>query len=168
MASPITLSRLREIVHYDPHSGVFTWCVDRGGHVKAGKVAGSLSPTGYWVIRLDDRLYPAHRLAWLYMTGGWPPHDIDHENLERADNRFANLRSATRAQNRANTRVHKHNKCGFKGVSFRARGHRNPYEAKIRINKKLKHLGNFATAEEAHSAYAAAARQHYGEFARAD
>jgi hypothetical protein len=72
----LTVTRLREVLHYDPITGIFTWLVSLSNHV--GKVAGSLDGTGRVRIRVDGREYGAHRLAWLYMTGNWPVNEIDH------------------------------------------------------------------------------------------
>src|ERR1700719_1662744 len=102
--------RLRELLSYDPETGVFRWLVRKRQNVKAGDVAGSFDGCGYCKISIDRRAYKAHRLAWLYMTGEWPPAEIDHINMNRADNRFANLRLATRHQNMANQRLYANNK----------------------------------------------------------
>jgi hypothetical protein len=83
----ITLERLREVLEYNPESGVWVWLVTSSRRRGAGKIAGSLDNNGYVVIRVDRAIYKAHRLAWLYMTGEWPRSTIDHINLEPADNR---------------------------------------------------------------------------------
>lgn len=161
----VPLDRLRELLSYDPDTGLFVWRVNKRGHRKTGDIAGSLDKSGYWIIRLDQRNYPAHRLAWLYMTGEWPAHHIDHRDLDKANNRWANLRQATVSQNLANRRKYKNNQSGFKGVIWHARDKR--WRADIRKNGKGYFLGNFRTPEEAHAAYRVAAERLYGEFARA-
>ncbi len=88
--------------------------------------------------------------------------DVDHENLNRADNRGDNLREATRSQNNANTTVRKHNKLGVKGVSVKC----GKYVAHIKINGKKNHLGTHDTIEAAAAAYSKAANDNHGEFAR--
>ncbi len=110
------------------------------------------------------KMYKAHRLAWFYMTGEWPPDQIDHIDGDRDNNRLVNLRKATNAQNGANARLSKNNSSGFKGVSFDTSVGR--WRASIRRNRQLHYLGFFNTPEEAHAAYASAAVQLFGEFAR--
>jgi HNH endonuclease len=160
-------SRIRQLLDYDPITGIFRWRVNRGSRYYAGAKAGSINSNGYIVIRIDGVLYSSHRIAMVYLTGDCPP-EVDHINLVRSDNRFENLRQATRAQNRMNSPTHKNNRVGIKGVHFRSRnGYRRPYEANIRIDGRLKNLGRFATADEAQAAYVAAAKECFGEFFRA-
>lgn len=124
----ITATRLRELLHYDPETGLFTWKVARQG-TRAGAFAGALNH-GYLRITIDWRHYPAHRLAWLYMTGEWPADLIDHINLVSDDNRFVNLRQATRAQNMHNSARPRTNTSGVKGVSRYA----GRWKAQIKVN----------------------------------
>ncbi len=162
----ITYHRLLELLDYDPATGMFRWRVKRH-RVKAGTVAGCLHGTGYVVISADGQIYLAHRLAWLWMTGKWPSDDIDHANLDRSDNRWSNLREATRSQNRANAPIHAHNKVRLKGVYRAPAKLDKPFRAEIRKDGKRYFLGYFKTKEEAHAAYGAAATSLHGEFARA-
>jgi hypothetical protein len=119
---------------------------------------------GYVKIRVEYRPYYAHRLAWFYMTKQWPDYDIDHINTIKTDNRFVNLREATRSQNVANRSFNKNNKLGVKGVVKTKTGR---FEARIRVNGKKQFLGTFKTVEAAASVYAAKAKEAFGEFARA-
>jgi hypothetical protein len=132
--------------------------------VKPGDVAGHLTAQGYWRISVDGRRYLAHRLAWLYVHGEWPAAQIDHVDLDKSNNRFANLREATNAQNKANTRARKDNTSGFKGASWDKRSGR--WRARICVVGKDSHLGFFDSAETAHAAYCQAANEAFGEFAR--
>lgn len=163
----ITHNELKKVIHYDPVTGHFTWLVDAGGvsngnHPRAGDRAGSLNKVhGYREIGIWGRLYRANRLAWLYMKGSWPSGDVDHKNLDKADDRWNNLRVGTRSQNLANRKAY--NKLGIKGVRER----NGRFIAQITINKKQIYLGSFDAAEKAHAAYIEAANLHYGEFARA-
>jgi hypothetical protein len=160
-------NRLREILHYDPETGIFARLISTSNCVRTGDVAGCLDKSrGYLIIRIDGRNYLAHRLAFLFMTGIWPPHQIDHVNLDRADNRWVNLRMATGAQNSANTRVKANNKSGFKGVGW-CKGRRK-WRAQIQANGKQTHLGYRNTCEEAAALYAEAAVKFHGEFARTE
>lgn len=174
-------STLLELIHYDRDSGVFAWrqrdrCYfssDRGCAVwngrYAGKRAGGIQAAGRGdyqrrVISIFGTAYYAHHLAWFYVTGQWPRVRLDHRDGNALNNRWENLRYATQAQNMQNSRRRSDNQTGFKGVSFnRARGR---FQAHISINRKSRYLGLFDTAEEAHAAYCAAAKEHFGEFAR--
>lgn len=100
--STLTAEEVSGILHYEQPSGLFTWLVN--GHRKktVGTVAGTKKKDGYVQIKIHGRRYYAHRLAWLSATGAWPTAEIDHINGVRDDNRIANLREATRSQNRQN------------------------------------------------------------------
>jgi hypothetical protein len=159
----ITAERLRELLHYDPETGVFTWRLPRRG-VRAGYEAGASRSDGYRRIQVDGRVIYAHRLAWPYMTGEWPDAEIDHINGDPSDNRIVNLRPATRSQNSANGRKPSDNTSGLKGVSWHARGRK--WRAQIVVNGKCRHLGLFDCPAAAHAAYLAATEKFFGEYAR--
>jgi hypothetical protein len=125
---------------------------------------GGLTPKGYWKIGVDGHRYHAHCLAWLYMTGEWCELDIDHRNGDRADNRWSNLREATRTQNNGNGKRPRNNSTGFKGVHFFKQTGR--YQAGITVDGRRQHLGYFSDPEDAHAAYLNAAEKYFGEFAR--
>ena len=156
----LTQERLRELLDYDPETGIFRWRASTGR--KAGSEAGCLSHFGYRVIRINDQLYYAHRLIWLYVHGVWPSDQLDHINGVRLDNRLWNLREATNSENQGNRKVTRN---GLKGAFFRKRN-RN-WQSKIVKNGKCHSLGCFDTELEAHLAYVAAALRLHGEFARA-
>lgn len=158
----INRDRLRHLLDYDPETGRWTWLVSLSNRALAGRVAGSKRNDGYWRIRLDGRVYLAHRLAWFYMTGRWPANEIDHANGNRLDNRWANLRLATHARNMANAKRRKDSTTGFKGVSR----NRGQYWAQIGGKGDRRTIGPFASPVAAHTAYLAAAREKYGDFAR--
>lgn len=160
-----TIELLRELFGYDPGTGLFIRRVFRGGEL-AGSIAGGFDRHGYRRITVDYRKIRANRLAWFWMTGEWPEEEIDHRDLDRDNNRFENLRKATYAQNKANRRVQRNNNTGRKGVGFSRRHKSKPYDARIRVGGKLHHLGMYETADEAHAAYVAAAKEHFGAFAR--
>lgn len=161
----VTAEKLRELLDYDPETGVFTWRVVRRGSRGVGSVAGVPNPAGYVQIRIDGRLYYAHRLVWLWMFGEWPKAYVDHVNRDPADNRLKNLRAATNLQNQGNTKLQRNNTTGFRGVSWSRQ--RQKYTATLRANGKNQHLGVFRCPTAAHLAYCKAAKQHYGQFARA-
>lgn len=149
----VAQSRLKELLHYDPETGVVTWRATRGG-VRAGTVAGSTNHNGYLQIGVDGRDYLVHRLVWLYVHGDWPKHQIDHINGVRADNRIANLREATNAENNQNLAIRPHNTSGFMGACWDSE--RRKWLAQIRADGKRKYLGRFDTPEVAHAAYLSA------------
>lgn len=147
---PLTAARLRELLHYDPLTGAFTWRVNRGRLAKAGDVAGSPHSDGYVGIKVDGRLYLAHRLACLYVTGVWPADKLDHMVSGPGCNAWKNLRPATHAQNMQNQRkARRDNKSGFLGVSPK----RGRWVASIQVDHKSRHLGYFDSPELAHAAY---------------
>jgi hypothetical protein len=176
----LTADYVRSILHYDPETGIFTWRERPREHFTransfnswkkrfVGKPAGNKSAHGYIRINICGVLYFAHRLAWLYMTGEWPEDQIDHANLEKADNRFSNLRSASRSQNTANRPTQPNNTSGYKGVVWD--GRRNKWFVKIKINGRQKIIGYFSRdrIHDAAVAYERAARECFGEFARID
>jgi hypothetical protein len=170
MATELTQERLKQILDYDPKTGVFTrrGYSLRGGRTSsrgAGERAGWHCANGYWMICVDNRDYTAHRLAWLYVYGRFPNGDTDHINHDKIDNRIANLREATRSQNSANRPPPKHNKSGHKGVHFdRAKGR---WVAYIKKDFKRYHLGRYDTMEEAIAARKDAEHKMFGEFAYA-
>lgn len=159
----VTQERLRELLDYNPHTGLFTHKLSRSNRHK-GDIAGSLNVYGYVQMTVDRKVYLAHRLAWLYVNGRWPDGPLDHKNNIRTHNWIANLRLASPTQNQANARVQRNSLSQLKGVGFNPANKK--WRAKIRANGKQFHLGYFATAEEAHAAYCCAASELFGEFAR--
>lgn len=117
MKPVITREKLHHLLDYDPASGVFTRKVSKSSNAQVGQVAGSVDKRGYIVIRIDGELYKAHRLAHLYMTGEFPPDQIDHINRIKSDNRWKNLRLANGSQNQMNS-TRNDNTSGKKGVHW--------------------------------------------------
>lgn len=150
----LTQSRLKELLNYDPDTGIFTRRVSASNRVKIGDRAGSVNGMGYRHIYVDGNLYLAHRLAWLYVYGGFPPSGIDHINAVKDDNRIVNLREATQSENNQNRAKQSNNTSGFRGVSWHATAKK--WHARIGVGNKLKHIGLFDTPEAAHAAYLAA------------
>lgn len=157
-----SLDRVRGLLTYDPASGLFRWR-DTRGRVRAGEVAGSIQSLGYRQIMIDGRRILSGRLAWFYVTGTWPTHEIDHANGVRDDDRFANLREATRAQNNQNRSAFGRSR--VKGAFWVERQQR--WRASIKRAGSVVQIGTFDTAEAAGAAFARAAREQYGSFAKA-
>lgn len=148
----IAIDRLRELLAYDPLVGVLTWRTKRSGVSR--KQAGSLKPSGYIVVQVDRKMLRAHRIAWALTKGEWPEQEIDHRNGDRSDNRWANLREATHAENAQNKVKQSNNKSGYLGVCwFKPRG---KWKVEIQADKKRRHVGYFDDVHEAAAAYAAA------------
>lgn len=148
-ASNLTVIRLKQLLHYSPETGKFTWRVGRHC-VAAGAVAGSPDHAGYIKIKVDGRLYHASRLAWLYTRGRWPEGEIDHKDVNNTNNSETNLRDVTPTVNRQNQKAPKRtNKLGVQGVYL----HRGRYRAQVRLLGRVVYSKVFGTAEEASSAY---------------
>lgn len=152
---------LRSQFRYDPDTGYF-WRLRRIGRAKPGVPAGS-GAHGYVLIGINNGQIYAHRLAWLYMTGEWPSGEIDHINGCKSDNRWANLRTASRSENQANTSIPTHNTSGVLGVGWDKR--RRTWRAYIKVNRKYVHLGHHPDIESAILARRAAEQRHFGPFA---
>ena len=164
MKRELTIERLKTLVRYDPEMGLWAWIMPRP-KCSPGKIAGtpSLDPPGYILIKIDGVQYWAHILAFFYMTGQWPTHEIDHKDRDGINNRWCNLRPSTSAQNKINSKLRSDNTSGMKGVSWS--GQRQKWRARIHVNGHEKHLGFFHDLIAAGAAYDAAAVVHYGEFA---
>src|ERR1700676_5553287 len=157
----LTQERVRELFDYH-EDGHLIW-KSSISNVKQGDIAGSRNHRGYVRIRIDDKYYYAHRLIFLYHKG-YMPRMIDHDNKVKSDNKIGNLRDCTRSQNHANMYKSTRNKSGYKGVT-RNNNKINPWCAFIRKDGKTIYIGVFPTAEEAHDAYIAKAKELFGEFA---
>lgn len=140
----LTAARLRERLRYDPDTGEFYRFKKLAQRFER---VGSPHIQGYIRICVDYGEYLAHRLAWLYMTGGWPKREIDHINGNKTDNRWINLRDVTTHQNGWNKGMMSTNTTGFTGVYYgkNCKGWRAQYNNK--------HLGVFVTKQEAYDAY---------------
>jgi hypothetical protein len=167
----ISADYLRSRVHYNPDTGDFVWLPKDPSLTKnrqwngqyAGKIAGCICKDGYRILTLDYVYQRGHQLAWLYMTGEWPPSEIDHKDRDRSNNRWSNLRLATTSQNQANTGLQIRNTSGIKGVNWAPR--HKAWKARISVNGRRLFLGMFKSKEAAAAAYQEAAKTHFGEFA---
>lgn len=159
MKKELTAERLREALHYDPETGVFTWRKCAKKSIAPGSVAGAAESKGYWQIKLYQKVYAAHRLAWLYVYGDWPKHAIDHINGDPRDNRIENLRDVPEKVNSENKRkAFCTSKTGLLGVSPDVKW-KGKWRARINVRGKPLLIGYFDDPEEAHQAYLAAKRK---------
>jgi hypothetical protein len=156
----IAAEYIRSILDYDPDTGVFRWKYREGlaaaswNSKWAGKIAGTSGQHGGYIsISINKVLYRGHVLAWLWVTGEWPKNEIDHRNRARGDNRFDNLRLATRQQNSMNRTA--------QGVYFQA----GKWVARIKINGKQVYLGRHINRLDARAARLRMQRILFGEFA---
>ena len=154
----LSVSRLRELLHYDPLSGVFTWRVrpNKRARVHPGDVAGVVNRRGYRYIGVEGARYLAHRLAWLYSYGVWPVNEIDHVDRHPTNNSLSNLRDVTHAENQQNKQAAYvgNRSSGLLGVCLDRRN--GKWKAHIQAFGIRKHIGFFDTKVAAQSAYLSA------------
>ena len=167
----VTAKHLREMLHYDPDTGLFMWKFRSDGRpqrngIWAGKIAGSIKPDGRVSIAIGGRptkLYKAHRLAWLYMTGEWPKDQIDHIDGNPTNNRFVNLREATCSQNMCNRKAQINGSSGVKGLSWHKAARK--WHARATAHGVTHNLGLFVDKDDAVRALKEARCRLHGEFA---
>lgn len=156
----LTAEYLRSVMDYDPETGEFWWKPTR---------AGCITSEGRVQIALQGKIYRAHRLAWLWMTGEWPPDPVDHWNMDATDNRWVNLRLATNTENKRNVGSQPRRSPLYdgqpplKGVSPFKGG---KWQSFIKVNGQSIYLGLYDTQEEAYAAYCEASAKYHGEFGR--
>lgn len=147
----LSQKRLKELLDYDPSTGIFTNRVDRGNRAKAGATSGTLSKARasgkpYLAVMLEGKKYYLHRLAYLYMVGKYPK-QVDHINGNGLDNSWGNLRDVCNQGNQRNRKKSKNNSSGVTGVYWCKQ--RKKWEAQIMVDKKCVHLGRYTDFDEA-------------------
>lgn len=162
----LSIGRLREVLSFDSETGIFVWAVRRGRSARGSRAGNASGARRYVQIEVDGERFYAHRLAWFYIYGEWPPHEIDHINGVSWDNRICNLRLATPTQNQYNKRRHRNNTCGVKGVYWHSK--RQRWCARARVNGRAVHFGYFTSLDEARRAYAENVEKYHGAFARVE
>jgi hypothetical protein len=169
-----TARYLHQCFTYYPKTGVLRWRTRPRWHFASestwrwwnGRFADAIAgwhdaATGYRNVSIDYRKHKTHRIIFKLMTGKEPPMQIDHKDRDTSNNRWNNLRPSTKPQQKYNSRIHKNNTSGYRGVYTTKSG---KCRAVIRVHGTLCHLGMFGTPKEASTAYQAAARKLHGEF----
>ena len=152
----VTQEELKKKLIYYPEEGYFIWS-------KLGNVAGWTRKDGYSFIRLNNKLYRTHRLAWLYMYGSFPKNEIDHIDGNPNNNRINNLRLSNSTQNKCNTRLRKDSTSGAKGIHWYKAYEK--WQVKLTYNKKTINLGYFKDFFEACCVVASERNKIHKEFA---
>lgn len=168
-----SLEQLNALLSYDEHTGVLTWKIQPAtsranigfNNKCGGKVAGTINEHGYVVLGIGKcQYYLAHRIIWKMMTGADPADQVDHEDTNRSNNRWSNLREASNGPNIQNSRIRKDNKSGIKGVHWDK--HHNAWKATLGLNGKQIQIGRFKSLEAARLALLTASQKMHGPFAR--
>lgn len=162
MPKPLSQTTLKSVIHYNPHTGDFTWIAEphRGPKGRLGKTCGQDNGRGYLHTTINCGRYYLHRLAFLYMTGEWPE-TVDHIDRCRSNNRWDNLRSVSLSQNLLNKGRLPRNTSGYRGVSEHRPG---TWRARIQAGGVSLYRGGFSTPQAASAWYEAKAKQLHGEF----
>jgi hypothetical protein len=149
------IETMKSLLSYNANTGEFMW-TDKAPHKVAGKPANAKDSLGYICLRIDGKMYKAHRIAWAFVYGEWPELHIDHINGDPSDNRICNLREVDRHANMQNERKARlNNKSGYLGVCPNG----GNWRAEIRVDGKKINLGTYKTPVEAHEAYVVAKRK---------
>jgi hypothetical protein len=163
----LTQEKLKEWLSYDPLTGVFRWKKNPREHMgdrMTGRIAGCKCRTnGYVIIQFKGCRDYAHRLAVLYMTGEMPKALVDHANRDKADNRWSNLRPASKSQNAINNGKKAIRSSRYRGVSLDRK--RDKWLAKIKANGKERYIGLYSSEDEAARARDVVARELFGPYA---
>lgn len=170
------LERCRTLLSYEPTTGLLTWKTRVAGASErelkrwnsryAGKVAcgNARTRSGHQQMHIDGRMYYAHRVIWLMITGAEPIEQVDHVNGDPDDNKWVNLRLASHADNVNNSGLRSNNNSGHKGVHWSRASKK--WHAQIGVNRRKLHLGLYEEIDDAVAAYRVAAQVCHGEFAR--
>ena len=146
----ISVFELRRLLDYDKETGLFTWKVSPWHHnckFKKGDNAGDLNRRGYLTIKLIGIRYSSHRLAYLHTLGRWPEDQVDHDDQNKTNNKWANLVSCNNRYNHHNKPKQANNKSGVTGVIWKQ--DINKWISYITIKGKKTHLGSYKDKQEA-------------------
>lgn len=165
----LTPDQIRSLLKLNVETGELRWTAAASQGRLADRVAGSLASNGYWQIKTGGVCYLAHRIVWAIVHGEWPEKDIDHIDGNKGNNAMSNLRLVTKSENMQNLAVTgKRTASGLAGASHRPASNRRreKWDAKIRIDGVLKHLGSFDSPQEAHAKYMQVKSLHHTHFSR--
>lgn len=157
----ISHDELKRLLHYDPETGIWTWLSGRNKGNVAGVTAASKG--GYVFVTINKVAYRAHRLAWFYIKGKWPTNLLDHKDRNRTNNRFVNIREATKSQNCANAKLWKTSTSGFRGVYWEPK--KKKWRVIIRQGGRRHYFGYYKCKLAAHFVHLVEFRKIFGEFA---
>ncbi len=159
----LTAQKLREILHYDPDTGVWTWLVALSSTRGIGSIAGTVSVHGYRIITYRGEKYRSGKLAWLYMTGEWPTQEIDHDDRDKLNDRWGNLFDRSRSQNALNRDLQSNNFSGTRGIHFDTV--RGKWNVQVKKDNVTHYIGRYDDYDEAVAARDEAASRLHGSFA---
>lgn len=145
----LNFKKINRLLAYNPFTGDLSRKTTTS-QFKSGDKAGWINAIGYRCLSIERKTYLAHRVAWLLSTRSWPKDQIDHINHNRADNRWCNLREATRRENQRNVSLASSNTSGYTGVFWSKQ--RKRWQARITIDDKQIHLGFYLSKDDAISA----------------
>ena len=93
--------------YYDESSpSCLRWASARS-NMKAGDVAGSLKPDGYWKVRNRGTPRGVHIVVWEMFNGPIGPREVDHIDGNPGNNKISNLRATDRAGQCRNAAIRK-------------------------------------------------------------
>lgn len=151
----ITAERAKQLFTYDPETGALARrpeTVRACNRSRAASTIRTLDKDGYIVVKVEGKCYPAHRIIFLMMTGRWPHPTVDHDNRDKADNRWVNLTEATHAENNENRGPVRR----FDVPNVYKTANTGRYEARAFVGGRKRRLGTYDTPEEADAAIALA------------
>jgi hypothetical protein len=158
MKTELTAARARELIRYEPETGDFYYTARRSNVCRKDGLAGTKGPGGRIQVRLDKKVYLAHRVAFLLVTGEWPKNVVDHIDGNPSNNCWSNLRDVSQQTNSYNIRGAPRHSKHAKLLGAHWCSQRELWKSSIKVNGAVQHLGVFDSAEEASAAYFAAKR----------
>lgn len=141
-----TQQELQEYLSYAPNTGILIWLKRPSRKIHEGERAGSLDPSGYRYLYFKGKRYPEHHIIWCLVYGDYPPHQIDHIDQNRSNNKLNNLRAVTKAQN-ARNRSRANSTLDEVGIWYCKRRHR--YIAEITMDGKKVYQKSFTDIDQA-------------------
>lgn len=152
---------VKDLLAYNPDTGLLTWKMSRRGTVKAGGIAGTVNDDGYIRVKVKQKFYPSHRIAWFIYHGQQPEGQLDHIDNDKTNNRISNLRLATPIQNNQN--IGKTSSCtsGVKNVTWQ----KGAWQVVIKVNGKPMYFGRFQNLFEARERAIEVRKRYHGDFA---